>query len=478
MRHTTTTLLAGTAMLLLAGTPAAAARCVVETAADEADTVPGDTKCLTKSGASSLRAAVQELNAIGGGQIFLPKGTYLLTIAGEGEDAAATGDLDIAAGKTITGEGSSATLIDASVLEDRIFDVQPGGGAGGTLLTLSDVGATGGSTTGTGGGVRTAGRAYLVNTALFKNQATNGGGVAGRLVDGARRALLVCILSEIVGNSATGRGGKVDGTDLERLEIGTANVQDDGCRVANNKASKGGGIVSSGNAALGWLATGIRKSTVADNVAAVGAGLLGGVSIARTTFSGNRASVRGGAIALAAGSIENSTFSGNRAPRGGAVSGGAASLSVRHATFALNGGLSRTEPSAGAHLSWREPGAARLGLASSLIAFGGGLNSGVGSFCDAAAGRIVSSGYNLAVDATCQLTGVRDGMGVRDLRISNDLESNGGPTRTHRLDRGSPAVDRGNSERGRPATDQRGYRRPAQYMGAPDTGAFEFGAPP
>jgi len=440
--------------------------------------VPGDGKCLTKSGFCSLRAAVQELNAIGGGQIFLSKGTYFLTLTGAGEDTAATGDLDVAVSMSITGGGASTTLIDASGLNDRVFDVQPSGEARATLLTLSDLSVTGGATPGDGGGVRTAGRTYLVNAALYKNRAAKGGGVAGRLVAGARRAWLVCILSKIVSNSATGRGGGVDGTNLERLEIGTGNVQNDGCRVANNDAPQGGGIVSSGNTELGWLATGIRKSTVADNVAAVGAGLLGGASIFQTTFANNRASARGGAIALAAGAIENSTFSSNRAPRGGAISGGAKYLSVRFSTFALNGGLSRIEPSAGAHFSWREAGTARLAFENSLIAIGGGLNSGLGSLCDAAPGRIGSFGYNLAADATCQLTATRDAMGIRGLEISYDLENNGGPTLTHRLKPGSPAVNRGNVNRGRPATDQRGYRRPAQYLGAPDTGAFELGAPP
>ena len=52
-------------------------------------------------------------------------GTYTLTIAGTGEDAAATGDLDITDDLTITGAGSGLTIIDGNSL-DRVFDVISG----------------------------------------------------------------------------------------------------------------------------------------------------------------------------------------------------------------------------------------------------------------------------------------------------------------------------------------------------------------
>ena len=49
------------------------------------------------------------------------------------------------------------------------------------------------------------------------------------------------------------------------------------------------------------------------------------------------------------------------------------------------------------------------------------------------------------------------------------LANNGGPTLTHALQAGSPAIDRGDPAA--PPKDQRGYGR----MGVPDVGAFEFG---
>jgi hypothetical protein len=61
------------------------------------------------------------------------------------------------------------------------------------------------------------------------------------------------------------------------------------------------------------------------------------------------------------------------------------------------------------------------------------------------------------------------------------LQSNGGPTWTHALLPGSPAIDAGTPSRC-PTADQRGYARPEDGDGDGnpicDIGAFEFGALP
>lgn len=57
------------------------------------------------SGSISLRSAIMAADAHGGkNTIVLPSGTFKLTIAGAGEDAAATGDLDITRNLTINGK--------------------------------------------------------------------------------------------------------------------------------------------------------------------------------------------------------------------------------------------------------------------------------------------------------------------------------------------------------------------------------------
>ena len=66
--------------------------------------------------------------------------TYTLSIAGTGEDANATGDLDITSNLTITGNGASETIIDANNI-DRVFQVS---GAT-TNVTIQDLAITKGA---------------------------------------------------------------------------------------------------------------------------------------------------------------------------------------------------------------------------------------------------------------------------------------------------------------------------------------------
>src|SRR5258705_6136793 len=78
------------------------------------DTVAVDlNKGKDATGHISLRSAIQAADARGGSNtIILPGGTFTLTIAGAGEDAAATGDLDITRNLTIKWKSSASTVID------------------------------------------------------------------------------------------------------------------------------------------------------------------------------------------------------------------------------------------------------------------------------------------------------------------------------------------------------------------------------
>ena len=102
-------------LLLGASAVAHAATFTVDITADAVDAVPGDGICATAAGACSLRAAVQEANALAGPDtIDLPAGTYVLTLAGPAEDAGASGDLDVHDTLTITGAGAATTVIDGN----------------------------------------------------------------------------------------------------------------------------------------------------------------------------------------------------------------------------------------------------------------------------------------------------------------------------------------------------------------------------
>jgi CSLREA domain-containing protein len=101
------------ALLLFGGAELAhAATFTVNSTADAVDTNPGDGVCADGSGNCTLRAAIMEANALPGADtITLPAGTYILTIPGINEDAAATGDLDITADLTINGADTASTII-------------------------------------------------------------------------------------------------------------------------------------------------------------------------------------------------------------------------------------------------------------------------------------------------------------------------------------------------------------------------------
>jgi CSLREA domain-containing protein len=78
-----------------------------------------DTTC-TEDSCSLREAVIAARNYVGGATIILPAGTFTLSIAGKNEDAALTGDLDLAGNITITGAGATSTFIDGGQI-DRVF---------------------------------------------------------------------------------------------------------------------------------------------------------------------------------------------------------------------------------------------------------------------------------------------------------------------------------------------------------------------
>src|SRR5438477_7950875 len=126
-------LAASTWMVLAQPAHAADTRLHVNTFVDDVDSSPGDHVCRDMSNTSlcSLRAAVQEANALSGvTKITLDNGgTYKLTIAGSGENNAATGDIDIRSSVDMFGpsDGVSVATITANPgFGDRIFDIPAG----------------------------------------------------------------------------------------------------------------------------------------------------------------------------------------------------------------------------------------------------------------------------------------------------------------------------------------------------------------
>ena len=115
---------------------------------DAVDNNPGDGECRISSGDfCTLRAAVMEANALPGTDVIVLPGnaTITLDITGTG-NSAATGDLDITESVligTFIVPDDELPVIDASALDNRIFDVRPST----DTLTLQRVILSGGSNT-------------------------------------------------------------------------------------------------------------------------------------------------------------------------------------------------------------------------------------------------------------------------------------------------------------------------------------------
>lgn len=210
-----------TVTLLVAGVltgdsqPAHAAFIVVSTTADELNT-DGDCSLREAIHAANTDAIVDACSPGNGDDtIDLPAGIYTLSIAGAGEDANATGDLDITSVVTISGAGQATTIIDANGI-DRVLDIRPG-----ASLEISGVTIQGGNSppSSNGGGISNLGGSLtLIDSTVSGNTAlVHGGGIA----DGF--GTLTLINSTVSGNSASGQGGgilKVAGTlTVERSTV-------------------------------------------------------------------------------------------------------------------------------------------------------------------------------------------------------------------------------------------------------------------
>ncbi|MFQ5717953.1 MAG: FG-GAP-like repeat-containing protein [Acidobacteriota bacterium] len=166
---------------------------VVTTTADRVDDADG---------VSSLREAVQDANSRPGPDlILLGPGTYTLSIAGAGENAAASGDLDVTDSSgtlTIQGAGAPSPIIEASGI-DRVFEII------GASLTLEGVTITGGMPpegTSRGGGIGhfccSTGTTTLINSVVTGNTASFSGGVDNNSPNGS----IIVLNSTLTGNSS------------------------------------------------------------------------------------------------------------------------------------------------------------------------------------------------------------------------------------------------------------------------------------
>ena len=251
---------------------------------------------------TSLRGAIMDANSHGGNNTIIlgqqrRQQIYRLTLSGADEDAARKGDLDITRGNLIiSGAVSKTTIIDATGLGDRVFQVFPHAN-----LTLANLTITGGTapqaqsgsfytpTKGaeSGGAIYNAGGLMLKDCVITNNSSGGGnsnpgngggrpGGDGGAIFNSAELTMINC---SVAGNFC---GGGVDGASGGNgggiYNVGTSALSE--CHIGGNASGDGGppggnafGFAGSGGDGGGVYNTGsmiLINCTVGDNLGGQG----------------------------------------------------------------------------------------------------------------------------------------------------------------------------------------------------------------
>src|SRR5580765_1539425 len=312
---------------------------------------------------------------------------------------------------SINGPGPSSLAIDANHAS-RVFHVTSGASVGISGLSIINGSASG----------------------LY------GGGIYN---DHALLDVINCTLSGNSANASNGAGGGI----YNDASYGTATLWVSHCTLSGNSAVNGygGGICNEGYNGSATLT--VLNSTVSRNSAASGGGI----------------SSEGFLVGTSTLDILNSTLSGNSATFGGGIyarsaTSSSATVHVLSSTLSDNSAIA----SSGGGGIYNDGAIAQLANtvfnASSIFR---------------ASGMIGSLGYNLCSDdGSGLLTATGDQINTDPML--GPLQDNGGPTFTHELLSGSPAIDAGDPNfTSPPDYDQRGsdYNRVAH--GRVDIGAFE-----
>ena len=415
-----------------------------------------------------------------------------------------------------------------SIVSDNTINVALNRSSGGGIrttsgrVTLTGSTVSGNSTNGYGGGISTgSGYVVLTDSTVSGNRSSYGDGGGIYTNDGfvsltdsrvsnnisndhgggiySRSGTVSLTSSTVSGNTATtGDGGGVF-TRNGRVLLIDSNVS------SNTSSDRGGGIYTYDGAVL------LSNSTVSGNVSSsLGGGITtnrGTVSLTGSTVSGNRANIFGGGIAVATGfgdalSLTDSTVSGNSVTGGnGGLGGGGgigtvADLILSNSTVSgnssgnLGGGVLAFNSALFVNSTVTDNLAAVVGggiftasltLSNSIVAG----NTDDGTAPDAeVTGEAVNDlvvKHSLIGDTTGLEITATTGPGniLNQLPLLGPLEDNGGPTLTHALLPGSPAIDAGSNALaldriGNPlTTDQRGDVRLQSV--AVDIGAVEAG---
>jgi hypothetical protein len=391
------------------------------------------------SGPGSLRQALVDAND-GDTIEFAVTGTIGLT----------SGELLVVKNITILGPGAENLAINGNA-KSTVFHIAPG-----ETVTISGLTITHGYTSGSGGGIHNDHAALTLNNCTITGN--QGGGIYNDAANSGG-ALLEVNNSSVTDNSGGGIYNDALGGGVATLNITATNL--------NNNYS-GGAILS-----RGWLCTFCPHGTAT-------------VQITNSSITGNGSTPYGGAIYTDTGgpccpvtvSLTNSTVSGNA---GEAVHISIeAGLAVSNSTISGNSG-------GGIYTELGAPTGASSVVNSTMsdnhveIWYGGAyikntifkVSPGGHSIVSDGYNTIMSDGYNVSSDdGAGYLNGPGDQINTDPML--GPLQDNGGPTFTHALLPGSPAIDMGDPNfTPPPFYDQRGPGYPRVVNDRIDKGSFE-----
>ena len=416
-----------------------AANFEVTTLADEDDADTSDPNDL------SLREAIRLANADPNPSTI----TFAASLTSGGPATITLGgtELAISTDVTVIGPGDELLTVDAN---DKSQVLLVDNDNSDTLATVSISGLTftrgnhpGGGGVGNGGGISNSENLTLDNITVSNSSAENGGGIG--IINGK----LTLLNSVISGNTASVRGAGF------RINSGEFTIRNS--RFANNTTvGFGGGLMAED-------ATGtISDSTFSENGAALGGGVghqNGSLVILRSTISGNTATeVGGGLLSYSLYSpgfldIDQSTISNNTSSEDGggvAVFAGTGSLTAVISNSTITNNRADTSPTSdgsGGGVGTDTP----ITLINTIVA---GNFDGTGTTADDISGAVNAASINNLVGVDTGLTGITNGNGGNQIGTAASpldaklgaLADNGGPTQTHLLLAGSPAIDAGSNE--------------------------------
>jgi CSLREA domain-containing protein len=411
------------------------------------------------SGAGSLRQAITDANVNPGSVVinFQAGLTGTITLLSALPDLSTSMDINGLGATQLTIQRSTA----GGTPTFRIFRINSGQVVNISGLTLSNGSAPAGAFPGnSGGAILNSGSLVLDNSVISANTANSGGGISSQ-------GPLTLRNTTVSGNNATLGGGGIS-TQLQGVSP-TITIADS--TVSGNS---GGGLFNSNLAGTTTLT--VSNSTISGNM---GGGVYNSVS-------------QGGVIM---GTISNVTISGNTSGFGGGIanssqtSGSTVNLAISNSTISGNNAAGTN--GIGGGIANNEFGSTNTLTLHNTIVAGNFRNSGASS-SDISSSVDPASSFNLIGDGT-GMTGVSNGSngnivgtsGVPILPLLGPLANNGGPTQTHALLAGSPALDAGNNSRvtnppfsGPPFTDQRGagFARIVDGPDADTTDTVDIGA--